>query len=179
MSPPRPGLTYINRIVYKNLGLTATSGTITFTKPTPVAIINVSQAGSVTTATGFTYAFTNLLPNETRFFNVTMSVPSSPTVVLNQLLTANASITAPANDINVTNNSSSLTQIVVNSYDPNDKMEAHGDEIPFIAKNQLALTADLEHKKYSLALNARYIGEFRTKAGQGDIPEKRVNLCRR
>jgi Fe(3+) dicitrate transport protein len=48
---------------------------------------------------------------------------------------------------------------------------AYGDEIPFIAKNQLALTADLEHKKYSLALNARYIGEFRTKAGQGDIPE--------
>ena len=47
----------------------------------------------------------------------------------------------------------------------------YGDEIPFIAKNQLALTADLEHKKYSLALNARYIGEFRTKAGQGDIPE--------
>ncbi len=48
---------------------------------------------------------------------------------------------------------------------------ATGDEIPFIAKNQLALTADLEHKKYSLAINARYVGEFRTKAGQGDIPE--------
>jgi Fe(3+) dicitrate transport protein len=47
----------------------------------------------------------------------------------------------------------------------------YGDEIPFIAKNQLALTADLEYKKYSLALNTRYIGEFRTKAGQGDIPE--------
>ena len=48
---------------------------------------------------------------------------------------------------------------------------ATGDEIPFIAKNQLALTADLEHKKYSVAINARYVGEFRTKAGQGDIPE--------
>jgi Fe(3+) dicitrate transport protein len=46
-----------------------------------------------------------------------------------------------------------------------------GDEIPFIAKNQLALTADLEHKKFSVAVNARYIGEFRTKAGQGKISE--------
>ena len=45
-----------------------------------------------------------------------------------------------------------------------------GDEIPFIAKNQVALTADLEHKKFSLAFNARYIGDFRTKAGQGAIP---------
>jgi len=46
----------------------------------------------------------------------------------------------------------------------------YGDEIPFIAKNQLAVTADLEHKKFSFAANARYIGEFRTKAGQGEIP---------
>lgn len=137
LSPPRPGLTYINRIVYKNLGLTTTSGTITFTKPTQVAITNVSQSGSVITATGYTYAFTNLLPNETRFFNVTMSVPSSPTVVLNDLLTASVTITAPANDINLSNNTSNCSQIVVNSFDPNDKMEAHGDEIPF---NQFAQT---------------------------------------
>ena len=34
----------------------------------------------------------------------------------------------------------------------------------------MALTADLEHKKFSFATNARYIGEFRTKAGQGEIP---------
>ncbi len=131
MSPPRPGLTYINRIVYKNIGLTATSGNITFTKPTPVAITNVSQSGAVITTAGYTYAFTNLLPNETRFFNVTMSVPSSPTVVLNDVLTASVTITAPANDINLINNTSNSSQIVVNSYDPNDKMEAHGDEIPF------------------------------------------------
>ncbi len=131
LNPPRPALTYVNKIVYKNLGVTAASGTITFTKPTPVTITNVSQAATVATATGFTYAFTNLLPNETRFFNVTMSVPNSPIVVLNDLLTASATISAPANDINLTNNTSTLSQIVVNSYDPNDKMEAHGDEIPF------------------------------------------------
>jgi Fe(3+) dicitrate transport protein len=53
---------------------------------------------------------------------------------------------------------------------PNWGIVSYGDEIPFIAKNQLALTADLEHKKFSFAANARYIGEFRTKAGQGEIP---------
>lgn len=47
----------------------------------------------------------------------------------------------------------------------------YGDEIPFIPKNQLALTANLEHKKFNLALNARYVGESRTRAGQGEIPE--------
>ena len=63
------------------------------------------------------------------------------------------------------------TELKSNFISPSWGTVTYGDEIPFIAKNQLALTADLEHKKYSLALNARYIGEFRTKAGQGDIPE--------
>ena len=63
------------------------------------------------------------------------------------------------------------TELKSNFKSPSWETVSYGDEIPFIAKNQLALTADLEHKKYSLALNARYIGEFRTKAGQGDIPE--------
>ena len=131
VSGPRPGLTYINKIVYKNLGITAASGTLTFVKPTPVAIISVSQTGTVTNTTGFTYAFTNLLPNETRYIDVTMSVPSLPTVTLNQLLTATASTTVPANDVNSVNNDTSNSQIILNSYDPNDKMESHGDKIVF------------------------------------------------
>jgi uncharacterized repeat protein (TIGR01451 family) len=131
LGPPRPGLTYTNKVIYKNNGVAASSGTLSFNKPTPVAILSVDQLGTATTTTGFTYTFTNLLPNETRIINVVMTVPSSPTVVINQLLTATASITAPSNDIDLTNNSSTLSQIVVNSYDPNDKMEAHGDKIPF------------------------------------------------
>ena len=131
LSPPRPGMTYMNKIEYKNLGVNATGGTITFLKPTLVTITTISQTGTVSNATGFTYAFTNLLPNETRIFYVTMSVPASPIVNLNDLLTASATISAPANDINLTNNSSTNSQIVVNSYDPNDKMESRGDKIPF------------------------------------------------
>lgn len=63
------------------------------------------------------------------------------------------------------------TELKSNFVSPSWGTVTYGDEIPFIAKNQLALTADLEHKKFSLALNARYIGETRTKAGRGEIPE--------
>jgi uncharacterized repeat protein (TIGR01451 family) len=65
-----------------------------------------------------------------------MSVPASPVVNLGDLLIANATISAPANDINLTNNSTRITQIVVNSFDPNDKMESHGEEILFSQFNQ-------------------------------------------
>ena len=63
------------------------------------------------------------------------------------------------------------TELRSNFVSPSWGTVTYGDAIPFIAKNQLALTANLEHKKFSLALNARYVGETRTKAGQGEIPE--------
>lgn len=63
------------------------------------------------------------------------------------------------------------TELRSNFISPSWGTVTYGDEIPFIAKNQIAITANLEHKKYSLAINARQIGEIRTRAGQGEIPE--------
>lgn len=136
VNAPRPGFTYINRITYKNQGVAAANGTITFAKPAQITTFTTSQAGVVNNVSGFTYAFTNLLPNETRTFVVTMNVPLIPTVNINDIITATASITAPADDINSANNASSNSQIVVNSWDPNDKMESRGKTIPFNTFNQ-------------------------------------------
>jgi hypothetical protein len=131
LTAPRPTLNYINQIVYKNQGLNATNGTLTFVKPSPVTIAAVSQTGVTNNATGFSYNFTNLLPNETRVINVTMTVPAIPTVNLNDLLTDTATVTGVNGDVNASNNTASNAQIVVNSYDPNDKMESHGSRLPF------------------------------------------------
>ncbi|UOK43386.1 MULTISPECIES: DUF7619 domain-containing protein [Flavobacterium] len=128
-TPPRPGFTYQNRIAYKNTGnQSIATGTVTFNKSNTVTITNVSQAGTNPTATGFTYDFSNLLPNETRQIIVTMQVPTIPTVSLGNLITNTAAITA-ANDVMLSNNNSSLTQTIVGSYDPNDKTESHGGKI--------------------------------------------------
>lgn len=127
--PPRPGFTYKEKIVYKNLGLTPTSGTLTFTKDPMVTITVISQEGTVANENGFTYSFTNLAPNETRFFYVTMTVPIIPTVALGDVLTNVVTISAPADDVDLDNNSFSNAQIIVGSWDPNDKMESHGGKI--------------------------------------------------
>ncbi|WP_339895799.1 TonB-dependent receptor [uncultured Algibacter sp.] len=47
-----------------------------------------------------------------------------------------------------------------------------GDEIPYIAKNQLSLGINLQHKRFDVNISSRYIGALRTKAGSGSIPEK-------
>lgn len=60
------------------------------------------------------------------------------------------------------------------SFDSNEDIYGvvtKGDEIPYIAKNQLNATLGLQHKKFEVNLNSRYTGAFRTKAGSGQIPE--------
>jgi len=134
-APPRPGLNYMQRLTIKNNGIAAASGTVTYSKPAPVTVTTISQNGTVANANGFTYAFTNLAPNQTIVMYITLSVPAAPTVNMNAILTATAAVNS-GNDINAQNNNASLSQIVVNSWDPNDKTEAHGDKIPFSAFTQ-------------------------------------------
>ena len=131
---PRPGYYYVNKIAYRNLGVANASGTITFTKDTNVSIAYVSESGNTITSTGFTYDFTNLNPYETRYIYVAMLVDSN--AVIGDLLTNSVSISATSNDVNLTNNSNYSSQIVVASYDPNDKMESHGEKIKINEFNQ-------------------------------------------
>ncbi len=129
---PRPGFDYFNIVSYTNAGnQTIASGTVSFTKDPNVAITNISESGAVADANGFTYNFTDLQPFQTRQIYVTMSVPASPAVNINDLLTNSAAIAPTDNDMHPENNTISSTQIVVGSYDPNDKMESHGGQIVF------------------------------------------------
>ncbi len=155
---PRPGFTYSNWIYYRNNGnQTIASGTITFTVNNVVTTTSY-PSGAIPNATGFTYNFTNLTPNESRSFYVYFQVPTIPTVSLGQLLTNSVSITAPPGDINIANNSQSLTQTIVGSYDPNDKQENHGGRIEFdefTANDYLTYTIRFENTGTAEAINVR------------------------
>lgn len=127
---PNPGFSYSNKITYKNNGLTPASGTLTYVKDPALTITTISQTGTVANANGFTYAYTNLLPNETRTITIGLQTPTIPTVALGDLMTNSVSSSATG-DINAANNMAELTQTVTGSYDPNDKMESQGPEILF------------------------------------------------
>ena len=131
LSNAQPGFTYENAIVYKNLGLFAASGSITFTKDPALSIVSISEAGAVNTSDGFTYSFADLQPNETRMINVSLLVPTIPTISLGSLLTNSVVISPTTADINLANNSYALLTTVVGSYDPNDITESHGPQIVF------------------------------------------------
>jgi len=155
---PRPGFNYINRIVYTNLGnQTITAGTVTFTKPTAVSIVSTNPA-TTSTSTGFTYNFTNLLPFEVRIIDVIMAVPTIPSVNAGDYLVSQASIVPTTGDVVLENNSNTLTQLVVNAYDPNDKLESRGPQIlysSFTSNDYLYYTIRFENTGNASAINIR------------------------
>ena len=158
INAPRPGFNYQNKIIYTNNGNQTMSGTVTFNNDALVTITGNTQSGTTPTATGFTYNFTNLLPFETRSMTVTMQVPTIPTVTIGGLLTNTAAIDLGPADIVTTNNSSSVTQIILGSYDPNDKMESHGEKIlvsSFTSNDYLYYTIRFENSGTASAVNVR------------------------
>jgi len=131
LTPPRPGFDHQNTIFYTNNGTQPMSGTVSFTHDSRLSITGISPTGTVATANGFTYYFTDLQPHETRSIVVTLLVPTLPTVSIGDMLINAATITIPEGDILASNNHSFLVQPVVGSYDPNDKTESHGGKIVF------------------------------------------------
>lgn len=128
---PVPGTTYNNTIIYKNKGVTSTSGTLTFNHSANVTLLTNSEASSVSTPTGFTLDYTNLSPFETRTIDLSFSVPTLPTIALGDIVQSSSSITSTVADIIASNNTYELNNITIGAYDPNDINEAHGSEILF------------------------------------------------
>jgi uncharacterized repeat protein (TIGR01451 family) len=158
-APPRPGFTYVNQIMYSNQGnQSIASGTINFMANNVTTITTISSAPTSQTTNGFSYNFSNLLPGESRFISITMQVPTIPTVTLGQALTNSVSSIGALGDINTLNNDASLSQIIVGSYDPNDKVESHGDKISlatFKSSDYLTYTIQFENTGTFNAENVR------------------------
>lgn len=159
ISLPRPGFVYANLIYISNNGnLPIASGTLTFTHDPVVSISSISVTGTTPITNGFTYDFTNLLPNQTIAMYVYMTVPTIPTISLGQIITNSVSVTVPSNDFYPVNNSFVISQPIVGSYDPNDKQESHGGRIEFdsfTADDYLTYTIRFENTGTAEAINVR------------------------
>ncbi|WP_298222063.1 T9SS type A sorting domain-containing protein [Flavobacterium sp.] len=177
LQQPRAGFVYSNKVVYANYGnQTIASGTLTFTKDTALTITANTQSGTTPDANGFSYTFTNLLPFEVRTMTVSMQVPPIPSVTLGQLLTNSATIVPLAGDVVPENNASTLSEIVIGSYDPNDKMESHGDKIltsSFASTDYLYYTIRFENTGTASAINVRISDVLDSKLDETSI--KMVN----
>ncbi len=128
----RPGFTSLYKIVYKNKGTTAQSGTLVLNYDD--ALTDYLSATTVPTSlsTGvLNWSFTNLLPFEKKEITVSLKL-NTPTQIpaLNggEILHYTTQITG-ATDETPADNHFVLHQTVVNSFDPNDKTCLEGTSI--------------------------------------------------
>ena len=129
---PRPGFNHINYLVVENLGSAETSGTVNYILDMLLSIDSVSEGNNYTVilnANGFNLDFVDLMPGERIMISILLSTPT--TVSLGDLVTNTVLYSTAVDDIVFDNNISSITEEVIGSYDPNDKMESHGKDIVF------------------------------------------------
>ncbi|WP_425076011.1 T9SS type A sorting domain-containing protein [Psychroserpens sp. S379A] len=133
-TPPRPGFSHENFLVLENLGFTTiTSGTVEFVADSQLVYNNVTSVNPnytiTNTATGFTVDFVNLQPGDVEYIDISLTCPA--TVDLDDIVTNTATYVTDANDLVPGNNYSTLSEVVIGSWDPNDKMESHGPKVLF------------------------------------------------
>lgn len=129
----RPGFEANYKIVYKNKGNVAQSGTVNLNFNDAVLdLVSSSSSISSQSLNSLNWNFTNLAPFETREIKVVLKLNSpteTPAVTINDVLTYKASVNSSDTDETPIDNSFTLRQTVVGSYDPNDKTCLEGDVI--------------------------------------------------
>ncbi|MBC2845687.1 DUF7619 domain-containing protein [Winogradskyella flava] len=131
---PRPGFEHLNTLIIENLsGANIATGSVEFVLDDDLIINNTLLSNTnmsiTTTATGFTLYFTDLGAGETENVEITLLCPT--TLALGEMVTNTVSYTTSSNDTVAENNLASLSEVVIGSYDPNDKMESHGPNIVY------------------------------------------------
>jgi Leucine-rich repeat (LRR) protein len=131
--PARPGFDATYKLIYKNKGTSVLSGAVTFEfEDDKMDLVSTNPVTSSEVSGLLTYNFSNLLPFETRIIDLTFNINSpteSPAVNIGDQLDFTAIINPLSGDEYLADNTSGLKQIVVGSYDPNDKMCVEGNVV--------------------------------------------------
>ena len=130
----RPGFDTNYKIIYRNKGNTTLSGNIVLNfQDDFMDIISSNPSVNSQGLNSLTWDYLDLLPFETREINFTMNLntPTDANFPLNgdDILEFVATITPHDSDETPNDNVFTLNQIVVNSFDPNDKRCLQGDLI--------------------------------------------------
>ncbi|WP_426091126.1 DUF7619 domain-containing protein [Flavobacterium sp. DSR3-2] len=133
LQPARPGFDAKYKIIYKNKGNTIQSSFVNLAFDDTVLDLVVSNPVTTNqTTNNLSWSFTNLLPFETREITFTLNVNSpmeTPAVNNGDVLAYTTKIVSSAIDEIPKDNTFTMNQTVVGSFDPNDKTCLEGTTI--------------------------------------------------
>ena len=132
-TPARPGFDATYKLVFRNKGTEVENGSVTLTYDDSVLDYVQSNPVYNSSATNsYTWNYTNLQPFESRAITIEFNVNSpmeTPAVNNGDVLVYAATITTQNTDETPADNTTTLNQTVVGSYDPNDKTCIEGETI--------------------------------------------------
>lgn len=133
ITPARPGFDAKYKLVYKNKGNQLESGTVNLAfDDTVLDFVNASPSATSQATNLRSWNFANLKPYETKEIMVTLNLNTpteTPPLTGGSVLNYVADITSQQTDETPNDNTFSLNQNVVNSYDPNDKTCLQGTTV--------------------------------------------------
>lgn len=128
----QPGFDTNYKIIYKNKGTTSQSGNLSITFDDAVMdFISANTTPTSQAVNTLSWSFSNLVPFESREITLVMNLNSpteTPALIGGSVLNYSASITGLTDETPI-DNTASLNQQVVNSFDPNDKTCLEGTTI--------------------------------------------------
>ena len=131
--PARPGFDAKYKLVYRNKGNQVENGSVSLTfDDTRLDYVSATPVYNSTATNSFSWDYSNLQPFETREIEITFNVNSpmeTPAVNNGDVLNYIATITTTNTDETPADNTFTLDQTVVGSYDPNDKTCLQGETI--------------------------------------------------
>ena len=126
----RPGFDAVYQIVYENIGTTISEGNIEFEFNNMLqSFVSSTEPLDAQTINSLTYNYNNLQPFESRTIDIILNTEPPSTVNDGDILPLSVVITSDETDINLSDNNFEFNQIVVNSFDPNDKQVVQGSRI--------------------------------------------------
>ncbi len=154
----RPGLNSTYKIIYKNKGNQTQSGSISLAFNDAVLdFVNANPAAASQVSNTLNWDYVNLTPLESREISLTTNTNSPmeiPPVNGGDILNFTASINSSLTDETPSDNTFTLNQTVVNSFDPNDKTclqgstitpEMVGKEVHYLIRFENTGTANAEN----------------------------------
>ncbi|MCH8902444.1 MAG: T9SS type A sorting domain-containing protein [Bacteroidetes bacterium] len=128
MNAPRPGFDFTYHIKYKNIGTTTMTGTVGLVHDNILIYKSATIAYSNYSGNTMTWNYSNLAPLKSKEIKVTFTLPVNAT--LGDHVISTATIYPTTNEEDVENNESIEDDIIVGSYDPNDKQVSPGGNDP-------------------------------------------------
>jgi uncharacterized repeat protein (TIGR01451 family) len=127
-SAARPGFESVYLLSCYNAGTdTVASGVIKFVKDSRVSFISSTPAIANSIGDTLYWNFNNFKPLDTIGISIKVKIAAPPVVTPGVWLKYRSEISGGPTDLNPGNNLFLLYHLVTGSYDPNDKMESHGD----------------------------------------------------